>query len=122
MIECKGRNGWFRFGAFRMMNLGNGSINLEILSTREPRDIGPICFQGPKAEVLDLFAALQKHIAQEAYARFIIEAAPDLLGACEAVLKGEGTDDEILNQVATAVAKAKRGNLEGLNQKPETED
>lgn len=31
----------------------------------------------------------------------------DLLAACEAVIKGEGTDDEILNQVAEAVAKVK---------------
>ena len=109
MIECKGRHGWFKFCSFRVQNLGNGVINVEIRSVREPRNMGPICFQGPKEEVLDLFAALQKHITQEAYARFIIEAAPELLEACEAVLKGEGTDDEILNQVATAVAKAKRG-------------
>jgi hypothetical protein len=41
--------------------------------------------------------------------RRLIQAAPELLEACEAVLKGESTDDEILNQVATAVARAKRG-------------
>jgi hypothetical protein len=86
MIECRGRNGWFRFGAFRLLDLGNGSINLEILSSKAPWNVGPICFQGPKAEVLDLFAALQKHIAQEAYARFIIEAAPRLLTALKALL------------------------------------
>jgi len=104
MIECKGRNGWFRFHAFRVLNLGNGSINLEILSTKEPRDIGPICFQGPKAEVLDLFAALQKHIAQEAYARFIIEAAPRLLTALKALLPLQ--DNENLAEVWTAEFEA----------------
>jgi hypothetical protein len=60
VIECKGRNGWFRFCGFRVLELENVLINLEILSTRKPRDLGPICFKGPKEEVLDLELKLFK--------------------------------------------------------------
>jgi len=46
--------------------------------------------------------------------RRLIQAAPELLAACEAVLRwqygdDEISDDEVLNQVAAAVARAKNG-------------
>jgi hypothetical protein len=93
------KNGKTSHGAIELYpnHLINGFLSLDI---RGPAG----AFRGSviidKATAAKVGAALLKYAAHG-------DLLGDLLAACEAVLKGEGTDDEILNQVAEAVAKVK---------------
>jgi len=113
MIRAKGKNGWFGLCSFRVQKFANGEVCVDIQSVREPASLGPIAFLGPKDQVADWFAALLKHISQEAYARFIVEANPEVLRAlrfCVSVMKEQGIIDlsekMAVEMAEKAIAKA----------------
>jgi hypothetical protein len=63
MIECRGRNGWFRLHqasavAYKTQDLA--SVALASRSTY--RNVAPIYFQGPKAEVEALLLDLLEQV------------------------------------------------------------
>lgn len=113
MIDAKGKNGWFKPCGFRVQSAGPGEICVDIQSKRSPADLGPIAFLGPKDQIVSWFGALLKHISQEAYARYIVEANPELLLAlkfCVSVMKEQGLCDlsekMAVEQAEQAIAKA----------------
>jgi len=62
MIECRGRNGWFRYDSHQVLN-GQETTCVSIYSSRRG-EFPPIYLQGPKAEVLELLDQLRKEVKE----------------------------------------------------------
>ncbi|MBM4286471.1 MAG: hypothetical protein FJ128_14685 [Deltaproteobacteria bacterium] len=69
MIECRGRNGWFRYSRHRVRvepDAYTGSIvaRVAIFSKREATNVAPIFLEGPKDEVRDLLKQLLAEVKE----------------------------------------------------------
>jgi hypothetical protein len=63
MIECRGRNGWFKLHhasavAYKTQDL----VSVALASKSNYRNVAPIYFQGPKAEVEALLLDLLEQV------------------------------------------------------------
>ena len=58
MIECKGRNGYFKLAGDEVWKAGKNFLVVELKSKRPPRNLGPIVIQGTKEELTELFQGL----------------------------------------------------------------
>ena len=71
MIDCRGRNGWFKLHeavVFPFLNNTvppeKGTVAIEILSKKQYRDMPPIYLQGPKDEITALLKKLLTEVEQ----------------------------------------------------------
>ena len=80
----------------------NGGIEIVKYGT----GLTDLYIRGPKGGLRHV-VIMSDHDALTLGQELLGEAFPEFLGAYEAILKGEGPDDEILNQLATAMAKIK---------------
>jgi hypothetical protein len=63
MIECRGRNGWFRLHQASVVTYKTQDLASVALASRSNyRNVAPIYFQGPKAEVEALLLDLLKQV------------------------------------------------------------
>lgn len=107
-IECKGRNGYFKFGCVHIYKLEGGQIgdnyypkvtHVDIESTR-PGKAAPLVILGDNALLVELFegilAKLYEGDIDMMKKKRVADAAPYLLSACEAVI-----DFKTLGKVAS---------------------
>jgi hypothetical protein len=63
MIECRGRNGWFRLHqASAVVYKTQDLASVALASKSNYRNVAPIYFQGPKAEVEALLLDLLEQV------------------------------------------------------------
>ncbi len=63
MIECRGRNGWFNLKETQVYESGGGHIaQVGLVSRQNFRNVPPIFFSGPKAEVEALLLDLLEKV------------------------------------------------------------
>jgi len=62
MIECRGRNGWFNLHEARATVFSNMQASVSLVSAKPYRDMPPIYFSGPKADVLALLNELKAQV------------------------------------------------------------
>ena len=63
MIECRGRNGWFRLHEASASVYQDGRAAVRVVSKQGYRDMPPIYLEGPKEEILALLDQLRKELA-----------------------------------------------------------
>lgn len=63
MIECRGRNGWFKLYDASAYVCRDGTASVSLVSKQPYRDMPPIYFSGPKEEILALLDQLRKELA-----------------------------------------------------------
>lgn len=65
MIDCRGRNRWFRLSEAHGYVNGQGEAMVSMRSKRQFRDMPPIYFAGPIDEVLVLLDDLKAQILKD---------------------------------------------------------
>jgi hypothetical protein len=63
MIECRGRNGWFKLHEASASVYQDGRVAVRMVSKQRYRDIPPIYLEVAKEEILVLLDQLRKELA-----------------------------------------------------------
>lgn len=71
MIECRGRNGWFKYAKHYVKDVSSPSlrergheVHVGVYSASPPRNAAPIMLCGPVDELLELFEGIVKELKE----------------------------------------------------------
>jgi hypothetical protein len=61
MIECRGRNGWFRFHRYVVLQNTTDGVGISLFS-RVPSSFPPIYIEGPKEDLANLLRDVLREV------------------------------------------------------------